>query len=91
VLFITPLIVLSLHAFSNHEHGVCFSKVETHLHQKDADCSLDLIKQNDTFFSQYTFEESKTFTFNVAPASKYQFLKNHYKLSFSLRGPPQII
>ena len=34
------------------------------LHQKDADCSLDLIKQNDTFFSQYTFEESKTFTFN---------------------------
>lgn len=91
MLFITPLIALSLHAFSNHEHGVCISKIETHLHEKDADCSLHLIKQNDSFLTENTFTETIELTFNSIAVQKYSYLKNHSQLAFSLRGPPAFI
>jgi hypothetical protein len=83
--------LLSLHAFSNHEHVVCFSKVETHLHQKDLDCDLHLLKQNDSFLEKQDFKPRALTFITEKKASKYNFLKNHRQLSFSLRGPPFII
>ncbi len=82
--------MLSLHAFSNHEHGVCISKVETHLHEKDADCSLHLIKQTDSYLQENAFSDSNKRYYNEQLVTTYSYQKNHYQLPFSLRGPPSI-
>jgi len=86
-----PLIVMALHAFSNHEHGICISKVETHIHEKDTDCSLHLIKESTPYLTQNTFKEIITSNGNTKALTTYSYSKNHYKLSFSLRAPPQNI
>ena len=88
IFFISPIILVSLHAFSNHDHGVCFSKVETHLHEKEVDCDLHLLKQNNTFFEKQDFKQRALVFITEKEVSKYIFLKNHYSLTFSLRGPP---
>jgi len=41
-----PVFVLSAHAFSNHKHTVCTSKVEKHLHKKNIDCKLNIHRIN---------------------------------------------
>jgi len=86
-----PLLMLSLHAFSNHEHGVCISKVETHLHEKEVDCNLHLLKQNETFLPNNTFEIQKINANNTEVFETYIYLKQHPQLSYSLRGPPVTI
>ncbi|WP_298766510.1 hypothetical protein [uncultured Polaribacter sp.] len=82
--------MMSLHAFSNHEHGICTSKVEKHIHEKDTDCSLHLIKQSTPLLTQNTFQEIITIPCNTKALTTYSYLKNHYQLAFSLRGPPAI-
>ncbi|WP_299014310.1 hypothetical protein [uncultured Polaribacter sp.] len=90
-LFLTPLLLLALHAFEGHEHGVCSSKIETHLHEKDLDCSLHLLKQSNTLLTAISYSiRIKTAEF-TNPLQEYTFLKNHYPLTFSLRGPPAVV
>ena len=90
-MFLFPLGALSLHAFANHKHTVCISKIEKHIHESDVDCDLHLIKQNDTLFVLNTFKERILINTTETQGSQYYFLKNHFQLSFSLRGPPTII
>lgn len=75
----------------NHEHTVCSSTIENHLHEKELDCDLHLIKQNDFSSSISTFQIFEKNNTYLANTSHYYFLKNHYKLSFSLRGPPLVL
>ena len=89
VTFLLPIFLLSIHAFSNHKHGVCISKVENHLHEKDIDCKLHLIKLNDSFLTKNNFNIKLPTTISTYSGLEYNFLKSHYQLSFSLRGPPQ--
>lgn len=91
IFFLSPIILLSLHVFSNHEHAVCFSKIETHIHEVDVDCDLHLLKQNNTFFEKQDFKQTLLVFIKVQEVLKYNFLKNHHQLSFSLRGPPSSI
>jgi hypothetical protein len=88
VIFLLPIAINSVHDFLNHEHAACASKIEQHIHEKDFDCSLHLIKQSDSFLAiNYYRILNKTIITNI-DSSQYSFLKNHYKLPFSLRGPP---
>ena len=91
VIFLLPMTILSLHAFSGHEHAVCNSKIEKHLHEKDFDCKIDFIKQLTPFLAINTFKLDAKVLVNTATNLEYNFLKNHYQLSFSLRGPPVCI
>ena len=91
IFFISPILLLSLHAFSSHEHTVCFSKIETHVHEKEVDCDLHLAKQNNPFFEKQDFQQRTVVFITEKEVSKYTFLKNHYSLTFSLRGPPSSI
>lgn len=84
--------MLSIHAFSDHEHTTCVSKVDKHLHKKDVDCKLDVLHLNSSFLAENEFNIHLNTTISSRIDSlQYNFLKNHYQLSFSLRGPPVYI
>ncbi len=83
-----PVVINVVHDFLNHEHIICSSKTEKHLHEKDIKCDLNLIKQTSfVLATNYYKIKPNTIIFNN-DSLQYSFLKNHYKLSFSLRGPP---
>ena len=77
-----------MHDFMNHEHVVCNSKIEKHLHEKDVDCQLHLIKVSDSFLANNPYKIQINTIIFKNDSQQYSFLKNHYQLSFSLRGPP---
>ncbi|ARV05741.1 hypothetical protein BTO04_03070 [Polaribacter sp. SA4-10] len=87
VIFLLPIAINSVHDFLNHEHAVCNSKIEQHIHEKDIDCNLHLIKQSDYFIATTDYNIITNFIISNN-SSQYSFLKNHYQLSFYLRGPP---
>lgn len=89
---ITPTLVKFAHVFEDHKHEVCISKQQAHLHTLDIDCEF------------YKFKVNKSFTFNVVnynlqsvvnnhkiSSSQYQFISEYQRLSFALRGPPQLV
>ena len=77
-----------MHAFEDHNHSVCTSKVEQHIHEKDIDCSLHLLKQSDSHLEINYYKITSKIIISNIDNLQYSFLKNHYQLSFSLRGPP---
>jgi hypothetical protein len=91
MLFLAPIAIDSLHDLMNHEHNYCSSKVEKHLHEKEVDCSLHLFKKNDSFLASNLTINKITEIISSAVFVKYNFLKNHYQLSFSSRGPPFLV
>ena len=88
VFFLLPLAINAVHDFLNHEHGVCTSKIEQHIHQKDIDCTLHLIKQSSSFLTSNDYKILVNNFVSNNYSLQYNFLKNHQHLSFSLRGPP---
>lgn len=88
IFFLSPIIILSLHSFSNHEHAICISEVETHVHEKDSDCNLHLSKLPNTFLEKQDFHQRILASISEKTILQYNFLKNHHSLTFSLRGPP---
>ncbi|MDX6746162.1 hypothetical protein SHK09_05105 [Polaribacter sp. PL03] len=91
VLFLLPIFALSAHAFSGHEHVVCTSKVEKHLHEQNVDCKLHILKTSNSYLVENNFNFQKKPIISTDSSLQYNFLKNHYQLSFSLRGPPLCI
>jgi len=85
------MITLSLHAFSGHKHSVCHSKVEKHIHKKDFDCKLDILRLNASILTINNFKLGLNAAMHIPNNLQYNFLKNHYHLSFPLRGPPVCI
>lgn len=88
VIFLLPIFTLTIHAFSDHDHGVCTSKVENHLHEKEVDCKLDITKLNDSLLAADIYKNNVTTTITDNHSNNYTFLKQDLNLSFSLRGPP---
>lgn len=91
LVFLVPVAINSIHDFLDHEHTVCTSKFENHIHDKDTDCTLHLLKQGNSFLALEYFEIPTKTIYPENSTYKYHFLKNHYQLSFSLRGPPVFI
>ncbi|MDC0177196.1 hypothetical protein OAJ14_03485 [Polaribacter sp.] len=75
----------------DHEHTVCVSKIEKHVHEKDLDCKINLYKQPNSFLTISDYSISEITAITSHNSSQYSFLKSHYQLSFSLRGPPLCI
>lgn len=88
VVFFLPTAINAAHDLLNHEHAVCNSKIEHHIHKKDVDCKIHLFNQSSFLLDTKAYViAAKTIIFKV-DSVQYSFLKNHYQLSFSLRGPP---
>lgn len=86
-----PFAVKLEHIFEDHEHSVCSSKIENHIHQLNDDC--DFLNYNISSFNYFnnfvykvvelpTFLE-KNYTYAVA------FTSSQKATSF-LRGPPNL-
>lgn len=91
MLVLTPSIIQLAHTLENHKHAVCISDDVTHVHEKDLDCNLHFFKQGNSFIEKNSYKLYSTTTNSTVSSLKYNYLKNHYKLPFSLRGPPRII
>jgi len=89
--FIIPTIILFLHSFSNHEHRICLSKVENHIHQKEAKCELHLLNDSPFYAKKHVVNFINYIEITSIENLKNNFLKNHQQLSFSLRGPPSVV
>mgnify|MGYP000456974733 CR=1 FL=1 len=87
----TPSIIQLAHTLDNHEHAVCVSDDITHVHQEDLDCNFHLLKQSNSFLTSNNFKIYHRTAKTTNSSLEYNYLKNHYQLSFSLRGPPQNI
>lgn len=84
-----PTSIQVLHEFENHEHTVCISIGEHHIHKQDLDC--------DEFHKQLTvFSMDFTSNYDVIPRhyyttifiDKHQVFKKVYQTKKSSRGPP---
>ncbi|MCF8273175.1 MAG: hypothetical protein K9I95_05020 [Flavobacteriaceae bacterium] len=87
-----PTAVKFTHAFNHYKHEVCLGEKTTHLHKLDIDCKFYDFKINTPFLLtteniDLLFEISN---FKISN-SLYTFLNNHRPLSFSLRGPPELV
>ncbi len=89
---LTPSVVKLSHAFANHTHEICTSDVAEHVHKIDLECEF------------YKFKISKEHTHilnsnitciiynEISPIiSQYNFISDYQKLSFDLRGPPNLV
>lgn len=80
-----------MHAFSNHKHSVCVSKVHKHVHEKNTDCDLHILRISNAYLPTISYKINAQPVVNLVPTRAYNFLKNHPQLSFSVRGPPTLI
>lgn len=87
-----PTAIQVTHAFEEHEHVVCISKTEKHLHELDNDCG-DLHLQLTVFY--YAFNSPDSFLddtiFVKKTVSKSQQLITNYSSKKSSRAPPIVI
>ena len=89
---LTPSVVKMLHLFENHQHEVCLGEQKVHFHNLDLDCEFYKFKLNNTF--TFSFNNVKIILFSniIKPIrSQYNFTSDYQRLSFSLRGPPQLV
>ena len=88
VIIMIPTMVLFLHSFSNHDHHICDSKFENHVHQKEIECDLHPIHHTPFYLSDSLYNFINYTKITSVESLTDNFLKNHQQLSFSLRGPP---
>lgn len=92
LVLLVPLIVQTIHAINdNHEHIVCKSINEQHIHKQDLDCSelhfpLKTLALNLTFCNKVTTKQFYKSNFN-RQSQIFLAVYNSYKSS---RGPPEL-
>ena len=79
-IFLLPSVIQTIHAFENHSHSVCTSKTDQHIHEKNFDCKLDVIKKSDGFL----FGQTQTIIvieaiFSITAPYNFFFLINNYR------------
>lgn len=89
---LTPSVVKFFHGFENHKHEVCLGEQKAHFHNLDLDCEFHKFKLNNSFtFSFYGVDLFSIENNLKIITSQYRFIANYQHLSFSLRGPPQLV
>lgn len=92
LVFFLPTAIQLHHTFENHEHTVCTSKIDHHIHeQKEIDCKLCDFTFSGFIIPEFSnISDNITTSINVYP-NFYHFLSDYKKLHFSLRGPPTLV
>ena len=90
---ITPTLVKFSHVFEVHNiHKVCENPQKTHFHKLNLDCEFCKFKLNaQWFFAPKSFQFINKQEHYKVTSLNYSYLSNYQPLSFSLRGPPQMI
>ncbi|MEO9569983.1 MAG: hypothetical protein ABJH82_07895 [Polaribacter sp.] len=87
-----PTSIEILHVLENHEHSVCTSINEHHIHKQHLDCA-DLHKHLTFFSMDFTsnFDVIPTHFYATNFIDKTQFLKEVYHYKKHSRGPPVFV
>ena len=89
---ITPTLVKITHVFEDHKHEVCLGEQLAHLHTLDLECEFYKFKINNTFtFKVLHYNLLSIINNHKTFNSQYQFISEYQRLSFALRGPPQLV
>ncbi|WP_372917005.1 hypothetical protein [Salegentibacter sp.] len=89
VIFLAPTAINFAHLFSKHTHEVCEHYAEEHFHTKNLECELDQFQKNPALvFIFPEFVPAIQLSEKEELPDYYQFLSDHIKLPFELRGPP---
>lgn len=93
VTILIPSIVKLGHVFENHKHDICTDNLsQTHLHTLDLECEFYKFKVNNPFvFQKPTLHLIPVENNHKVYTSQYQFISEYQRLSFALRGPPQLV
>ncbi len=79
------------HISAHQEEKVCTNLSDTHFHKKSLECELcDFRLTNLNIFTPVNFTAYTPKMAAVQFFDPYQFLSDFQKLSFELRGPPNI-
>ena len=92
VILLFPIGLQLIHALENHEHIVCSSKTDHHIHNQTLDCSVNHVQlDNSTLFHTLNFEVIAPSISNKLPL--YYLSKNYNTQLYytSTRGPPFIV
>lgn len=92
LLLITPTIITTSHSFlEDHEHTICTSKTDMHIHELENDCS-DLHLQLEVFHinlaNNYELLTEENYTYKSV--DKTQQLNSLFFSPKSSRGPPSL-
>ena len=83
-----PSVIQLVHVYENHEHTICTSKEVKHIHAQGLDCNICFYSSTKAHLTDNLLTQTIVIKKIVTIVKPYNFLKNHHKLSFSLRGPP---
>ncbi|MBP0904605.1 hypothetical protein ACFSKN_11940 [Mariniflexile gromovii] len=93
LLLLVPSGAKFAHIFAHHTHDICKGEKATHLHEVNTDCDFYKFKLSSTYY--YVVSEYigfiKTPSHSDPIITPYNYLKNHWQLPFSLRGPPVLV
>jgi hypothetical protein len=79
------------HAFENHEQKYCHINT-IHIHEHELDCSICDFNLNPTYNQAHNYFRLKKISFNKKINFEfYNFKYYHQQLSYSLRGPPELL
>lgn len=86
-----PTIVQFVHVFEKHEQVDC-NEVTTHIHEHKLECTTCDFNLNPTYYHAiFQFEIKKINIDKIQYFNFYNFKYYHQQLSFSLRGPPELL
>lgn len=91
VLILLPTIVPFLHLLEEHKQSTCY--IETsHIHEQEIDCSICDFKLNQNYqLSIQEFQLKSIYFQKKIIIKQYSFNYYHQHLSYSLRGPPELL
>ena len=91
IIMLFPSAFQFTHVFEEHEQTDC-NEITIHIHEHELECSTCDFNLNQNFYPS-----KQDFQFKVLPIQKkvnkelYNFKYSHQHLSYSLRGPPELL
>jgi len=90
--FLLPSIVKFAHVFENHKHEVCETPQKSHYHEFELDCEFYKFNLNPQIsLAVSSFDLIDLIVKSNVIESQYQSISKFQRLSFSLRGPPDLV
>ena len=91
IIMLFPSAFQFAHAFENHEKNYCHENT-IHIHEHELDCSICDFNLNPTYNQALHYFQVKKISFNKKINFEfYNFKYYHQQLSYSLRGPPELL
>lgn len=91
IILLLPTIVQFAHVFEEHEQTNC-NEITTHFHEHELECSICDFNLNQNYSFVIQEFQFNNFSFkNRFTLELYNFKYYHQQLSYSLRGPPELL